>query len=122
MNMKKEPTAKIEPTEIQVAVGKARACIPKLVKVQGQLLSVQNGLSGKKLAFPIRENVIETLKESCAVCMQLQTACNFSAPEINKTAAAHHPCCEDHEQHNRDHQDGQTAHVLTCIVDRWTFM
>jgi len=80
--MKKEPKAKIEPTEIQVVVGKARACIPKLVKVQGQLLSVQNGLSGKKLVCPIRENVIEILKESRVVCMQLQTACNFSAPEM----------------------------------------
>ena len=82
MKMKKEPKAKIEPTKIQVAVSKARACIPKLVKVQGQLLSVQNGLSGKKLARPIRKNVIEILKESRAVCMQLQTACNFSAPDM----------------------------------------
>lgn len=69
MKMKKEPKAKIEPTEIQVVVGKARACIPKLVKVQGQLLSVQNGLLGKKLARPIRENVIEILKENRVVCM-----------------------------------------------------
>ena len=39
MKMKKEPKAKEKPTEIQVSVGKATACIPKLGKVQGQLLS-----------------------------------------------------------------------------------
>ena len=84
MNMKRKPNAKEEPTEIQVAVGKANACSPKLVKGQGQLLSVQNGLVGKKLARPIRENVIEILTARRAVCMQLQTACDFAAPEIKE--------------------------------------